>query len=125
MTQDPLRTIPKRRSGVRHLIDAAGYSFAGLQRLSREAAVRIELCATLAGLTLLILAGVTLGPILIFLGLCILMLVVEALNTALEELVDLVSPDWSQAAKHAKDLASAAVALVSLLPAGYLVFCLL
>jgi len=35
--------------------------------------------------------------------------VAEALNTAIEEIVDLVSPEWSLPAKHAKDLGSFAV----------------
>ena len=37
------------------------------------------------------------------------LLLAEALNTAIEEIVDLVSPEWSLAAKHAKDLGSFAV----------------
>ena len=39
----------------------------------------------------------------------LLVLATEALNTALEELVDHLSPDWSAFAKHAKDLGSFAV----------------
>ena len=38
-----------------------------------------------------------------------MVLAVEALNTALEELVDHISPGWSEFAKHAKDLGSFAV----------------
>ena len=38
------------------------------------------------------------------------LIAVEALNTALEELVDHLSPGWSEFAKHAKDLGSLAVA---------------
>ena len=42
----------------------------------------------------------------------LLLLAIEALNTAIEVLTDLVSPEWSQQAKHAKDLGSLAVALL-------------
>ncbi len=40
----------------------------------------------------------------------LLVVLVEALNTALEEVVDHLSPGWSQFAKNAKDLGSLAVA---------------
>jgi diacylglycerol kinase (ATP) len=45
-------------------------------------------------------------------GLVLLLIAVEALNTALEVLVDHLSPGWSQFAKDAKDLGSLAVACV-------------
>ena len=37
----------------------------------------------------------------------------ELVNTAIESIVDLVSPDWNLLAKHAKDCAAGAVLLVS------------
>ena len=40
------------------------------------------------------------------------MIAVEALNTAIEVLVDQLSPGWSAWAKEAKDLGSLAVACV-------------
>ena len=46
----------------------------------------------------------------------------EALNTAIEEIVDRISPEWSLAARNAKDLGSLAVGLVSLVVAGYIAF---
>lgn len=118
------RSIPKPRRGPLHLIDAAGYSLAGLRRLWHETAVRIEVFGAVAGLALLELLEAALPRMLVFGGLCLLLLTVEALNTALEELTNRVSPEWSQEAKHAKDLGSAAVALVSLLPIGYLIYLL-
>lgn len=42
-------------------------------------------------------------------------LVTEVLNTAIETVVDLVSPDHNVLAKHAKDLAAAAVLLAALI----------
>lgn len=45
----------------------------------------------------------------------VLVLVTEMLNTALELLVDRVSPEWSEMAKNAKDAGSAAVFLTLLL----------
>lgn len=46
----------------------------------------------------------------------------EALNTAIEEIVDHISPKWSLAVRNAKDLGSLAVGLVSLVVAGYIAF---
>ena len=45
--------------------------------------------------------------------------VTEALNTAIEVIIDLVSPDFHQLAGKAKDLAAGAV----LIAAGFSVFC--
>ncbi len=45
-------------------------------------------------------------------GLVLLLVATEALNTALEVLVDHLSPGWSEFAKDAKDLGSLAVACV-------------
>lgn len=42
----------------------------------------------------------------------------EAMNTALEKVVDLASPDWHETAGQAKDAAAAAVLIVSLGAAG-------
>ena len=44
-------------------------------------------------------------------GSLILILIVEALNTAVESVVDLVTNEWHILAKRAKDIASAAVFL--------------
>jgi diacylglycerol kinase (ATP) len=101
---------PPRKSGLAHFFAAAGYSLAGLQRLSRESAFRQEV-ALVAGLLLLFLVfGASLPEILGLLAIGLALIAVEALNTALEVLVDHLSPGWSQFAKDAKDLGSLAVA---------------
>jgi diacylglycerol kinase (ATP) len=46
-----------------------------------------------------------------------MVLAVEALNTALEEVVDHLSPGWSEFAKNAKDMGSFAV-MCTLLATG-------
>ncbi|MES2540561.1 MAG: diacylglycerol kinase [Pseudomonadota bacterium] len=101
---------PPRKSGVAHFLAAAGYSLGGLQRLSRESAFRQEV-ALVAGLLVLFVAlGASLPEILGLLAIGLALIAVEALNTALEVLVDHLSPGWSQFAKDAKDLGSLAVA---------------
>ena len=82
----------------------------GLKRLAQESAFRQEV-ALIAGLFVgLVIFGATLPEVLGLLALGLLLIAVEALNTALEVLVDHLSPGWSQFAKEAKDLGSLAVA---------------
>ena len=95
--------------GIAHVYAAASYSWSGAKRLWGETAFRHEL---LAGGLVLVLFAVIGAASVYFIGavlLIFLTLVAEALNTAIEEIVDLVSPEWSLAAKHAKDLGSFAV----------------
>lgn len=101
---------PPRKSGVAHFFAAAGYSLGGLRRLSRESAFRQEV-ALIAGLVALFLVfGASLPELLGLLAFGLALIAVEALNTAIEVLVDHLSPGWSQFAKDAKDLGSLAVA---------------
>jgi diacylglycerol kinase (ATP) len=101
---------PPRKSGIAHFFAAAGYSRAGLQRLARESAFRQEVALILGLLVVLAVFGASLVEVLGLLALGLLLIAVEALNTALEVLVDHLSPGWSQFAKDAKDLGSLAVA---------------
>ncbi|MES2914092.1 MAG: diacylglycerol kinase [Pseudomonadota bacterium] len=101
---------PERKTGVAHFFAAAGYSIGGLRRLARESAFRQEV-ALIAGLAVVFLVlGASLPELLGLLAIGLALVAVEALNTALEVLVDHLSPGWSQFAKEAKDLGSLAVA---------------
>jgi diacylglycerol kinase (ATP) len=101
---------PARKSGIAHLFAAAGYSLGGLGRLARESAFRQEVALILGLLVLFVVMGATLAEVLGLLAIGLLLIAVEALNTALEVLVDHLSPGWSEFAKDAKDLGSLAVA---------------
>jgi diacylglycerol kinase (ATP) len=101
---------PPRKSGIAHFFAAAGYSRAGLQRLARESAFRQEVALILGLVVVLVVFGASLAEVLGLLALGLLLVAVEALNTALEVLVDHLSPGWSEFAKDAKDLGSLAVA---------------
>lgn len=113
------RQVIPPRPGLWHLVDATGYSLAGLRRLWAETAARLELAG--AGLVALgfLWRGAELWHWLVAAGLLALILAVEALNTAIEVLTDHISPDWSQMAKDAKDLGSVAVGLMLLVAAGF------
>jgi diacylglycerol kinase (ATP) len=103
---------PARKAGVAHFFAAAGYSSAGLRRLARESAFRQEVALIAGLLVAFVVFGASLAEMLGLLALGLLLVAVEALNTALEVLVDHLSPGWSAFAKDAKDLGSLAVACV-------------
>ena len=64
---------------------------------------------------LLFLIDVSLELKVVMAALWVLMLALELVNSAVEEVVDYVSPEWNKFAKHAKDYCSAAVGLVATL----------
>jgi diacylglycerol kinase (ATP) len=102
-------------TGLRRIVNATFFSLAGLRTAWRnEAAFRQEcvLCAILipGGLWL----GQTAVERVLLVGSCLLVLIVELLNTAVETVVDRVGTDHHPLSGAAKDLGSAAV-FVSLL----------
>jgi len=100
---------PARVTGMRHLFAAAGYSIAGSRRLWAETAFRHELLGLPVVCLLFWVIAAPLWAYGVFVILWLLLIAVEALNTAVEAIVDHVSPDWSEAARDAKDLGSLAV----------------
>ncbi|WP_327413751.1 diacylglycerol kinase, partial [Sinorhizobium medicae] len=96
---------PPKRAGFAHLRAAAGYSIGGLKRLAKEAAFRQE---ALAGAGLVVAYAVMEVTAAIRLSaqvLLLLLIAMEAVNTAIEEIIDRISPEVSDTGKHAKDLA--------------------
>jgi diacylglycerol kinase (ATP) len=81
----------------------------GVRRLWGETAFRHETLAFVIIMALFIYEGVAAWA---YVGAAMLYLLtasIEALNTAVEEMVDHVSPGYSEMGKHAKDLGSFAV----------------
>lgn len=103
---------PPRKTGIAHFLAAAGYSLGGLQRLARESAFRQEALFIAGLLVVFVIVGASLAQITGLLALGLVLVAVEALNTAIEVLVDHLSPGWSKWAKDAKDLGSLAVACI-------------
>lgn len=111
-TQPPDESPHKGRSGLRRIVNAFGYSKAGLAAAYRnEAAFRQEvlLAALMIPLALFLPASGTGRALMI--GSVMLVLVVELLNSAVEAVVDRVSLENHALAKRAKDIGSAAVML--------------
>lgn len=109
----------------RSLLVSFGAAFSGLGNLIRtQRNARLHLLATL----LVLLVGVWLGLArwewVVLLLTVALVLVAEALNTAIEALVDLASPEVRSLARRSKDVAAAAVLLAAIfsLVIGLLLF---
>lgn len=109
MEKTPLDSNIEKASGLRRVVAATRYSLQGLARLWREEAFRHEVIAFVVGLVLFTAVGAALTDYLIYLVLMLVLFSVEALNTAIEELVDRISPEISSVGRHAKDLGSLAV----------------
>lgn len=100
---------PARKTGIAHFLAAAGYSAGGLRRLWGESAFRQEMLGLLVVPVVLWVFGATALHYLVFAGLALLVVALEALNTALECIVDHLTQDWAEFARDAKDLGSLAV----------------
>lgn len=107
---EPLASaVIEKKTGIAHLFAAGQYSAQGFKRLIQEAAFRHELLAFVGGLVIFAAVGASPFEFLGFIVLMMLMFSVEALNTAIEELVDRISPEISTVGRNAKDLGSFAV----------------
>ncbi|MBL4919254.1 diacylglycerol kinase [Tabrizicola sp. DMG-N-6] len=113
------RKIIPPRGGLLHIVDAAGYSLAGLRRLWQETATKLEILGMALAAVAFLLRGADVWHWLVAAGLFALVLAVEALNTALEVLTDRISPEWSAMARDAKDLGSLAVGLMLMVTGGF------
>lgn len=98
------------KTGIARILDATGYSMAGIRAAwKNEAAFRQEAAG---GLVLLVLSFfIAADPIqwLLLVMPLILVLIVELLNSALESVVDRIGPEKHELSGRAKDMGSAAV----------------
>ena len=96
------------------IINSFGFAFKGLKTGLSERNFRLHILSTV----LVILAGLLVGLsatdwVLIF-GCIGLVVSMELMNTAIERLVDLVSPEFNEKAGKVKDLGAAAVLVASI-----------
>ena len=112
MTQ-PKDADPPRHAPQRDWIKNVSYAVQGVRYAWRtERNFRLEVLLGAVALTVTLLLGADLVPVLLC---CMLVLSLELVNTALEALVDLVSPTYHPLARVAKDAAAGAVLIASLL----------
>jgi diacylglycerol kinase (ATP) len=103
---------------MRRIINAFFFSMDGLSRAYRtEAAVRQELILIALALPVAAFLSRSVAEFIILIGVLLIVLSVELLNTALEKLSDHVRPERHEDIKYVKDLGSAAVLAVLILAA--------
>lgn len=105
-------------TGLRRIINATFFSLAGLKTAWRnEAAFRQECGLCIVLIPLAFWLGQTAVERSLLIGSCLLVLIIELLNTAVEAVVDRVGTDHHRLSGQAKDLGSAAVFVGLLLTA--------
>ena len=115
----PTKQLPRKLKGLPHLLAATSYSIGGARRLLGEAAFRHELIAFAVAMAGFVVSGATLFQYVAMGILFLMMIAFEALNTAIEEIVDRVSPEISDMGRNAKDLGSLACFCLILANSGY------
>ncbi len=111
---------------ARKALSAAQYSLGGLRHLwMNEFAARLEIMVGVGFLILYLLLGVPMTLVMGSIVLFLILLAVEALNTAIEVLVDRVSPEISPTGKAAKDLGSLAVMCMLITNLGFATYALM
>jgi len=114
--QDPKNPDTPHTPRRTRLIRSFGYAFEGLAYTIRsQRNMRIHVTIAVLVVILGILARLT--PLeWVALSICMaLVLVGEMLNTAIESMVDLITPEWHPLAKRAKDIGAGMVLLFALL----------
>lgn len=91
-----------------------GNAFRGILKVLADGkTVKIELLAAICAIAACFVLKTTSTETCIILLCCAAVLAIECLNSAIEYLVDLVSPEYHNLAKYAKDAAAGSVLLCS------------
>lgn len=99
-------------TGIRRIVAATGHSMRGLRDAFRgEAAFRQELLLVLILLPFSFFLAADVVQWLLLVMPLLLVLIVEALNTAVEAAIDRIGPEHHELSGRAKDMGSAAVFL--------------
>ena len=106
----PMETKPDPKTGLTRILKAFFYSLKGLgHAFAQEAAFRQEIIlVSVLTLVLILLPLSLLWKGMLFSAMA-LVLITELLNSAIEAVVDLASPEFHKLAGQAKDMGSAAV----------------
>lgn len=111
-------TAGRSATGLLRIVRAVGYTSQGLRAAWRhEEAFRQELIVAVCLLPIIVLAPMDRFERLALLASLLLVLIVELLNSAIEAVVDRISPEQHELSGRAKDMGSAAAFLSQLLAA--------
>ncbi len=98
------------RKGLTRIIWAGYYSYRGIIAACRyEAAFRQELILMLIMLPFAFWLGETAEQRILLIGPCVLVIIVELMNSAIEAVVDRIGSEMHELSGRAKDMGSAAV----------------
>lgn len=114
-----------KKHGIRRFINSFKYSFQGLAyafKYEQSMTIHVIVCITVIALGLLL--KINIFEWLVCFILFGLVIATELINSAIEAIVDLISPNKNELAKIAKDTASAAVFVFALVAAtsGIIIF---
>jgi diacylglycerol kinase (ATP) len=99
----------KGQTGLKRILNASGYSLDGLiAAFKGEAAFRQLVLLNVILIPVSLLFHVSRGERAILIAVCLLALIVELLNSAIEAAIDRISLDRHPLSKNAKDMGSAA-----------------
>ena len=99
----------KGQTGLKRILNAAGYSFDGLRAAYRgEAAFRQLVWLNLVLVPVACWLNITRVERAMLIAVCLLALIVELLNSAIESAIDRISLERHPLSKAAKDMGSAA-----------------
>lgn len=113
-----LKTTPRQsqqsgkpgNGGIKRIIKATGYSIQGLRAaFKHEAAIRQEILLLLISLILAIMFDVSVIERILMIGVVVLVLMIELVNSAIEAVVDRIGVEHHELSGRAKDIGSAAV----------------
>jgi diacylglycerol kinase (ATP) len=108
----------KSKSGFRRILNASSYTVQGLITAWKiEHAFRQELLVFVLGTIFAFVLPVSGFERLVLIGVLLLILIVELINSAFEAVVDRISLERHPLSKNAKDFGSAAVGLTAVLAA--------
>ena len=99
----------KGKTGFKRILNASGYSLDGMRAaFTGEAAFRQLVLLNVILIPLSFLLNVSRVERALLIAVCLLALIVELLNSAIEAVVDRISMEQHELSKNAKDMGSAA-----------------
>ncbi|CAI8914332.1 MULTISPECIES: diacylglycerol kinase [unclassified Pseudomonas] len=99
----------KGQTGLKRILNASGYSLDGLRAaFTGEAAFRQLVLLNVILIPLTFILNVSRVEQAVLIAVCLLALIVELLNSAVEAAIDRISLDLHPLSKNAKDMGSAA-----------------
>lgn len=99
---------------VRKLVQSFGFAFIGLFTATKEQNMRIHIMSAVIVIVAGFLTGISAVEWILLILVMALVIGMEMVNTAIEAIIDLVSPDYHPLAKVAKDVAAGAVLIFAI-----------